>query len=147
MSGMRAEAPKRRRGASIGFLLGVLLSAGSALGEPSGPTAPTPAARVAAASAQYRHPLDNLELDGLRSSRPQAIAALEQGEAAILVGDWFRAEALFRQAAAAAPESTLIPRRLCQVLTELGRRDEALPHCRRATANGTAMDGRALVGA
>jgi tetratricopeptide (TPR) repeat protein len=62
-------------------------------------------------------------------------------------GDLRAAERSLKDARVIEPNSFLLARRHCQVLTELGQQQEALDACRVALTKSTAMDQRAFVGA
>lgn len=93
------------------------------------------------------HTVDTFELDRVRAETPQAAVLFEQAEASLRAGDLRAAERALRETRGIQKNSFLLGRRQCQVLTELGRRDEALEACSVAAAMGTAMDARAIVGA
>ena len=99
------------------------------------------------AQAFVRHTLDDQELADARTTSPAAAKAYEEGETRLRAGDLMGAEKLLAQAQTLRPASSLFARRHCQVLTELGRRDEAVPACLAALSGQTAMDSRAYVGA
>jgi len=99
------------------------------------------------ARALVRHTVDEQELGSVRAASPAAADAYEAAEVRLRAGDLSGAEKLLATARALSPQSFLLARRECQVLTELGKRDAALTACKVALSGGTAMDGRALVGA
>lgn len=99
------------------------------------------------AHAFVRHTLDDQELKDVRASAPAAADAYAEAEARLRAGELVAAEQLLSKARELRPSSSLLARRHCQVLTELGKRDAALSACLTATSGATAMDGRAYVGA
>jgi hypothetical protein len=99
------------------------------------------------AHAFVRHTLDDQELADARSTSPAAADAYVQAEARLRAADLVGAEHLLAQARKLRPNSSLFARRHCQVLTELGQRDDAIKACIVAMAGSTAMDSRAYVGA
>jgi tetratricopeptide (TPR) repeat protein len=95
-----------------------------------------------------RQKVDALEVQGMQLMHPKAAKLMEEGEAALRANDLERAVEDFRQAEVEAPAAAIVPRRQCQALTALGRRDEAIRACERAVGKlGSGMDFRALVGA
>jgi tetratricopeptide (TPR) repeat protein len=99
------------------------------------------------ATAQLRHTVDDQELSDVRAASPAAADAYLQAEARLRVADWAGAERLLANARALRPNSFLLARRDCQVLTELGQRNRAIAACKVALSGLTAMDQRAYVGA
>jgi hypothetical protein len=97
--------------------------------------------------AFVRHTVDDQELADVRAASPAAADAYVQAEQRLRAGDLAGAEKLLAQARASRPNSFLLARRHCQVLTELGQRDAALAACKTALSGSTAMDARAYVGA
>jgi tetratricopeptide (TPR) repeat protein len=95
-------------------------------------------ATPAVAWALPRTAADASEVDTLRSRSPRAAALLEQGEALAVSGALEPADALFKQAEGEYPDSAIVWRRDCEALTALGRRDDALMACNRATTNARA---------
>jgi tetratricopeptide (TPR) repeat protein len=93
------------------------------------------------------HTVDTTELERVRSETPQAAVLFEQAEASLRAGDLHAADQVLKDARVIQRNSYLLARRHCQVLTELGRREDALEACSAAAAMGTAMDSRAIVGA
>jgi tetratricopeptide (TPR) repeat protein len=93
------------------------------------------------------HPLDYDELARVREATPRAAELFEQAEASLRAGELQAAERALREARVVAPNSYLLGRRHCQVLTELGRQTEAVEACRVALTISTAMGSRAFVGA
>lgn len=93
------------------------------------------------------HPVDKDEVQRLRVERPQAAELFERADEKLKVGDFRGADRLLAEARTVDPQSWLLGRRHCQVLTELGRQSEALEACQVAMVRSTAMDSRALVGA
>jgi tetratricopeptide (TPR) repeat protein len=82
----------------------------------------------------------------LRSA--EGAALFSRGEEALVAGDLRAAEVLFRQSRDRMPDDGLPARRHCQVLAELGRRDEAIAACKIAVSrSATGRDLRAMVGA
>jgi tetratricopeptide (TPR) repeat protein len=93
-----------------------------------------------------RERIDEDDVAALRAGNPHALELVEKGEALALAGDVAGAAELFRDATTHAPRSALSARRLCEALTALGRRDEAIAACDRAIASpGSALDMRAMV--
>ena len=99
------------------------------------------------AQALVRHTMDDEELAEVRAASPAAAAAYTAAEARLRAGDWAGAEKLLAKARELRPSSFLLARRHCQVLTELGRRSDAIAACKDAQSGQTAMDERAYVGA
>jgi tetratricopeptide (TPR) repeat protein len=87
----------------------------------------------AAALAVTRGPLDAEEVAKIRAVHPKAVDLLERGEALALGGSLEPAHAIFAQAEAEDSDGSILWRRDCEVLTLLGRRDEALRACNMAT--------------
>jgi tetratricopeptide (TPR) repeat protein len=103
---------------------------------------------ASAGSARSRPALDENDLARVAHEHPRARAFLTEGEVALASGAVERAAALFRNAAAEAPESALAARLQCQALVALGRRSQALAACREAVKRqGSPMDFRASVAA
>jgi tetratricopeptide (TPR) repeat protein len=101
-----------------------------------------------AAASPVRHLVDARDIERLTANHPAAVALLERGETLAAHGDFPEALAALQEAAKAAPESPLVARRECQVLTAMGRRAEALQSCVRAVRDGASpIDMRAMVGA
>jgi tetratricopeptide (TPR) repeat protein len=100
----------------------------------------------AQAASTTRHNVDVSDFGRVASAQPHAGELLEQGEALLVQGDAKRAAELFELAGNEAPQSSLIARRHCQALTDLGERDRALAACRRAMQwEGSPLDIRSLV--
>jgi tetratricopeptide (TPR) repeat protein len=99
------------------------------------------------AAAQLRHTVDDQELRDVRADSPAAADAYLQAEARLRLADWAAAERLLASARALQPHSFLLARRDCQVLTQLGQRNQAIAACKVALSGLTAMDQRAYVGA
>jgi len=99
------------------------------------------------AHAFVRHPLDDRELLDVRTTSPAAADAFTAAEARLRAGDVTGADGLLAKARELSPHSSLLARRHCQVLTELGKREAAIMACTAAMAGQTAMDSRAFVGA
>ncbi|MES1175760.1 MAG: hypothetical protein ABUL62_15670 [Myxococcales bacterium] len=99
------------------------------------------------AHAFVRHPLDDRELADAQKEQPAAADAYVKAEALLRTADLEGAEKELARACQLRPLSSLFARRHCQVLTELGKRDEAIKACTAAMTGMTAMDSRALVGA
>ncbi|HEX2870859.1 MAG TPA: hypothetical protein VHP33_06375 [Polyangiaceae bacterium] len=93
------------------------------------------------------HPLDYDELSRVREATPRAAELFDGAETSLRNGDLRGAESALKEARSEAPNSWLLARRHCQVLTELGQQAEALEACRVALTQSTAMDSRAFVGA
>jgi tetratricopeptide (TPR) repeat protein len=87
----------------------------------------------AAARALVRTPADAAEVDSLRGRHPKAIELMEQGEALAVDGSLARAHALFEQAESEDTNASIVWRRDCEVLTLLGRREDALHACAMAS--------------
>jgi tetratricopeptide (TPR) repeat protein len=102
---------------------------------------------VAAAANPAWHPIDAGELERVRDESFQAANSFESAEQKLVTGDLVGAEKDLAEARAKVPNSWLLGRRHCQVLTELGRRAEAKEACQVALGQATAMDSRAFVGA
>ncbi len=99
------------------------------------------------ARAFTRHTLDDQELSDAKKETPAAAEAYVKAEALLRTADLVGAEKELARACALRPLSSLFARRHCQVLTELGQRDEAIKACTAALGGMTAMDSRAYVGA
>lgn len=100
------------------------------------------------ASATERHRIDQTDLRRVAAAHPKAVALFEQAEAARRSGKLAEAEALLARARKHADRSPLLARTHCRVLTELGRRDQALEACQQALdTGGSPLDLRATVGA
>jgi tetratricopeptide (TPR) repeat protein len=99
------------------------------------------------AHAFVRHTLDDQELTDAQKEQPSAAEAYVKAEALLRTADLAGAEKQLARACEQRPLSSLFQRRHCQVLTELGKRDEAIKACTAALSGMTAMDSRALVGA
>lgn len=127
---MRVEA--NRLSSAVGLIATCLLAwTGAAVAEP-------PALRLAS----------RWDLKELGRDFPHALDTFQRADAAAAAGRRQEAVTLFKEAGKLAPKSPAPPRRLCEVLTELGRRDEALEACRVALEWGDAPeDFRAMVGA
>jgi tetratricopeptide (TPR) repeat protein len=93
------------------------------------------------------HNIDTEELARVRQESFEAGELFDTAEAKLLTGDLQGAEKALAEARAAVPNSWLLGRRHCQVLTELGRRAEAREACKMALVKSSAMDSRAMVGA
>jgi tetratricopeptide (TPR) repeat protein len=103
-------------------------------------------ATPAAAWALPRTAADANEVDAIRIRSPKAVDLLERGETLAVGGSLEQADALFKQAEAEYPNGSILWRRDCEVLTVLGRRDEALNACNVATESGrTNVNLRATV--
>ncbi len=101
---------------------------------------------VPAAAAVRRPAGDERQVEEMRKSFPQALELLEQGEALAVAGSLDEARVAFEKADAAAPYYTLVQRRICEVLTALGKRGEAVEACTRALEGSRSnIDERALV--
>jgi tetratricopeptide (TPR) repeat protein len=99
------------------------------------------------ARAFVRHTIDDQELLDVRTASPAAADAYVQAEQLLRAGDLAGAEKLLAKALELRPNSFLLARRHCQVLTELGQRDAALAACKVALSGASAMDARAYIGA
>ena len=101
-----------------------------------------------AAASPARHWVDDREMARLTARHPAAIGFFDEAEARAAAGDAERALVALQKAASEAPESALVARRECEVLTILGRRAEAIASCLRALRNeGSGLDMRAMVAA
>lgn len=119
------------------LLVALLLVAGSA-----------PARAAAADSPKQRHTVDARDLEQLAEQSPTGRQLFDEGEDALARGDLTAAEAAFSQVRRLAPRLGLPARRHTQVLTELGRKSEALSACQEAITYGRSpLDARACVGA
>jgi tetratricopeptide (TPR) repeat protein len=99
-----------------------------------------------AVAAVRRYPGDERQVDEMRKSYPEVLALLEKGEALAAAGSLDEARDLFEKADAEAPYFTLVRRRDCEVLTALGRRDDAIAACIHALEDSRSnIDERALV--
>ena len=98
-------------------------------------------------AAAMHHTVDDQELADVRTASPAAADAFVQAEARLRAGDWAGAQRLLATARALRPNSFLLARRDCQVLAQLGQRNQALAACKVALTGMTAMDQRAYVGA
>ncbi|HEY5147892.1 MAG TPA: hypothetical protein VII82_14055, partial [Polyangiaceae bacterium] len=85
------------------------------------------------ARALERTAPDADEVATLRQRSPKAVDLLERGEARALAGAIDEADALFKQGEVEYPNGSILWRRDCQMLTLLGRRDDALRACNVAT--------------
>ncbi len=93
-----------------------------------------------------RNPADQLEVDKLRPKYPHLVELLERGEADAVAGNLTQALAMFKQASDEYAYSALVARRQCEVLTVLGKRDEAVKACRGAMQlSSTPLNVRATV--
>jgi tetratricopeptide (TPR) repeat protein len=106
------------------------------------------AAQTASEEAPQRHTVDSRDLEMLTQQSGPARQLFDQGEAELAKGDLKAAEAAFAEVRRLAPTLGLPARRHMQVLTELGRKDEALAACKEAITYGRSpIDARACVGA
>lgn len=103
--------------------------------------------RAAWAGNPAWHSIDTDELGRVRAESELAGELFDSAEARLRAGDLQAAEKDLSEARAAVPNSWLLGRRHCQVLTELGRRAEARQACQMALVKSSAMDSRAMVGA
>jgi tetratricopeptide (TPR) repeat protein len=93
-----------------------------------------------------RIPADAHEVDVLRKMSPHALVLLEKGEALAASGQLEAARELFVEGEGEAGASYLIRRRECEVLTAMGRRQQAVNVCVRALEDGHfEINKRALV--
>ncbi|HYQ18281.1 MAG TPA: hypothetical protein VEQ58_21045, partial [Polyangiaceae bacterium] len=100
----------------------------------------------AKADAPRHHQLDEQDLQLMTTASPDAAKLFAEGEERLAAGDLKQAEAAFSRVRELAPTSGLAARRHAQVLTELGRKDDAIVACRQAITNSrTGIDGRACV--
>ena len=81
------------------------------------------------AYAFVRHTLDDQELADAKKEQPAAADAYVKAEALLRTADLVGAEKQLARACELRPLSPLFARRHCQVLTELGKRDEAIKAC------------------
>lgn len=93
------------------------------------------------------HQLDIEEFDRIKAAVPAAATLFDEAEASLRAGDLNAADQQLLQARGMYPNSFLLGRRHCQVLTELGRQADAEEACSAAQGQNTAMDSRAIVGA
>jgi tetratricopeptide (TPR) repeat protein len=102
------------------------------------------AIRLGHATSVALHKIDVRDL-----SRMSVLAReqFERGQVLFEQGDFERARELFEQVAASEPHSAIAMRQLCEALTALGRRDEAITACMGAMGRGggSAMDFRSYV--
>ena len=106
------------------------------------------AARPASAAPAAVRLASAWDLKEMTRDFPGAVETFKQADARAAAGRPVEALALFEQAARLAPQSPAPPRRRCELLTELGRREEALQACRETLKWGDAPeDFRAMVGA
>jgi len=102
-------------------------------------------ARTSHGDAPARHKFDVRDI--VRLSAP-ARERFERGETLLEAGDAGSALPLFQEVTTDAPDNAIAFRRVCDALTALGRRDEAIAACTAAlTRRGSAMDFRSYVGA
>ncbi len=95
-----------------------------------------------------RHQLDSRDAQRLEQVSPEAARLFAEGEALLSRGQLQPAEEAFAKVRTAVPDSALAARRHCEVLTELGQREQARGACEVARRNShTVMDARAAVGA
>src|SRR5688500_7851090 len=83
-------------------------------------------ARAGEETNELRHRADRADIAMTMAQAPHAREALVRGEAELAEGRVKEAAASFKKAMLAAPKSALAARRYCQVMVELGQRDEAL---------------------
>jgi tetratricopeptide (TPR) repeat protein len=96
--------------------------------------------------ALARYPVDEAELKRLQDQRPHVADLLERAEREAVAGRPTEALDLIDQATKEFPFSPLVNRRRCQVLTMLGRRDEAADSCRAAVEESpTPLALRAMI--
>lgn len=105
-----------------------------------------------AEGAWDRNGFDRDDLQALDLRHPGARATFDAGETRLHAGDVRAAADAFEKVVTEAPELALPHRRLCQALTELGRRDRALAECQtaleiKASAPGFRASVRALTSA
>jgi tetratricopeptide (TPR) repeat protein len=95
-----------------------------------------------------RSTIDINDLARIQRGHPQAAELFDKGESLVTSGKLAEAAELFRTVSAEVPGSALAARRVCETLTQLGRRADAITACQQAISNeGSAMDFRAMVGA
>jgi tetratricopeptide (TPR) repeat protein len=86
------------------------------------------------------------EVRSLRQRSPKAADLLEQGETRALAGAYEEADRAFKEAETEYPNGSILWRRDCEMLTLLGRRDDALRACNAATeALHSPLNFRALM--
>lgn len=101
-----------------------------------------------AAGGFERNGFDSDDLGVLTRRDPALGALFLRGEAELHAGSARAAAETFEQVVQRAPDSSLAERRLCQALTELGRRQSAIEACQKAIERRASAPGfRALVGA
>jgi len=100
-------------------------------------------------SVSSRDDFDTWELQELEKASPEARRLLESGERAHGQGKYELALQSYEQAAAKAPSSSLVQRRMCEARPMLkGQREQALAVCQRAVGlQRTPGNMRAFVGA
>jgi tetratricopeptide (TPR) repeat protein len=104
------------------------------------------ASGLAHAEPPRRHQLDDQDLETMAAASPEAAKRFAEGEQRLAVADLKAAEAAFAAVRALVPMSGLAARRHAQVLTELGRKSEAIAACKQALiASRTGIDARACV--
>lgn len=97
-------------------------------------------------TAWDRYGFDSDDLSYLSKHDPEAAALLRQGESELGAGAPSAAAQSLGKAVARAPDSSLLARRYCQALTQLGKRTAALAACEQANRlNLTPLGLRALV--
>jgi tetratricopeptide (TPR) repeat protein len=103
-------------------------------------------ATASSARALGRTAADANEVAILRQRSPQAAELLERGEARALAGAIDEADALFKQGEVAYPNGSILWRRDCEMLSALGRREEAVHACNVATESSRSLENlRAVV--
>lgn len=105
-------------------------------------------ASLAEESLAVRQSADVNDLLAVERQRPAAVAALKEAEALLESGKPKEAAEKLEKARAEAPSSTVIARRYCQALMQLGQRRSAINACEVAMDRGRSpMTARATVGA
>jgi tetratricopeptide (TPR) repeat protein len=90
--------------------------------------------------------LEEIDIRELARMSGPAREKFDRGQTLLEQGDFNGAHDLFREVASLEPRSAIAFRQLCEALTSLGRRDEALTTCMGAlTRGGSGMDCRAYV--
>jgi tetratricopeptide (TPR) repeat protein len=110
--------------------------------------ATTSAGGARAESLADRQSADINDLLAVERQHPAALATLKEAEQLLAQGKADVAAHKLESARAEAPKSTVIARRYCQALMQLGQRSSAINACEAALERGRSpMSARALVGA
>lgn len=83
----------------------------------------------AAHAALARDGFDSRDIAGMRAANPEATALFEKAETIAQAGKLDEALGMFQDVARKLPDAPLPHRRLCEVLTALGRGREGVYHC------------------